>query len=157
MTKAVQSINGNNLRNNRTHADNDGRRHSAKPAKKEETQEQEVLSEFSLVELVTAYEKYDYIKDEADAALKVIKEEMGLRLDAEKVKGKPVAGWSINKVTRPVLSKVPIETARDFGAIKEAVDLEKLGILYRSGAKIPGVVISTYIDVRKMKEPEVEA
>jgi len=71
----------------------------------------------------------------------VLREEILLRmkLDAE-IWGK----FSVTKVKRPNYQSVKLETAKELGAIKEAVDTKVLAALRSKGVEIDGLKESVY-------------
>jgi len=93
------------------------------------------------------------IIEEQEAAVKIVNEELSLRLDAEKLTGKAVGNWGISKAVR-FSFKTTLEEAQALAATKEVPDPAKLKKLLAAGVAIPGVSKSEYIMVRQIEKEQ---
>lgn len=108
-------------------------------------------------ELVARMDQISDLKEELDAELSVIKDELMDRLEKEGRDSFLVNGRSISKVIRKVWSGVSIETAQLYGAVKEEIktfiDTKVLDAVASKGIKIEGMVETVYLNVRTIKKP----
>lgn len=111
------------------------------------------ISETTWDDLLLAREKAVIVKEEMEASLAVISEEMLHRLAEEKINGKIVGGWSISKATRYSFD-TDLKTAKEYGATKEVIDNSKLKELHLKGIEIPGTKKSEYVMVKEIKKSE---
>lgn len=104
-------------------------------------------------QLLDSYLKALQQQEELEAAISVIKDEMITRLDAEKVKGKVVGGYSVTKVTR-VNFRPTIEQARELAATKivESLDTAALKRLHDEGVEIPNTSVTTFVSVKPLEK-----
>lgn len=118
---------------------------------------QQQIIEAGFDQLLDSYLKAMHQQEELDAAISVIKDEMILRLDAEHVKGKVVADYSISKVTR-LNFKPSLEQARELAATKtvESIDTQALKRLHDSGVQIPNTTTTTFVMVRRIEPSEAK-
>jgi len=107
------------------------------------------LTKLTTEKLCEEYIKAGYEEEEIAATKMAIREEIMSRMkyDAE-VFGK----YSVTKVKRPNYSAVKLETARELGAVKEAVDTKMLAKLYSKGVKIEGLKESVYPLIKNIEE-----
>jgi hypothetical protein len=59
-----------------------------------------------------------------------------------------VKGYTLSVSSRPVFSKVTLETARKFDAVHKVVNSTKLNEILKQGNQIEGVEYTNYINVR---------
>ncbi len=116
----------------------------------ENTQEV-IVQEKTMEELVEHYAQAIQMKEDLEAAISVVKDEILLRLDAEGVKGKIVNEYSVTKVTK-TLFKTTLEEATELGAIKFSVDTVKLKKMYEAGAPVPNVVETSYLLIKPVSK-----
>lgn len=114
----------------------------------------ENVSEYTLEELVQAYQNASDELESLTAAMKVVKDEMQSRLQEKNVKGMVVGDYSVTLVERVTASGVKIDTARQLGAtkMKEVVDQPKIKKLMKAGVEVEGVRVTSYIMI-KQNEP----
>src|SRR5438128_2731736 len=111
------------------------------------------LSQYSWDSLLAYREKLNADKEEAEAALKVINDELLIKLAEEKLSGKIVGQWSISKATR-ISFDISIPEARVFGAVKETIDQAVLKKLKAKGIEIPNEKRTEYVLVREVARHE---
>lgn len=121
---------------------------------KQKREEEKLPSEMTYEKLLEMRFQANTTMEELEAAIKVVNEELLIRLRAEKSSGKVVGNWAISKVVRYSFD-TSLDDARALGAIKESVDSSKLKILTQKGIKIPGTKRSEYVLVREVEKPEV--
>lgn len=113
--------------------------------------ENKLPAEMNEQELVNRHEELRFELEERDAEQKVIREELADRLTKEGLNSKPVGEFNVIKVVVVSFPKFLLEKARELGAIKEAVDTEKLKELDRLGGKIEGKQVTISTQIRRIK------
>lgn len=108
-------------------------------------------TEMTWQQLLDMREKANIAKEEIEAGLSVVNEELLERLKKEKINGKVVGNWGISKATRYSF-ETTLEEAEALGAVKQTVDQAKLKKLISSGIKIPGTKVSEYVMVRQVEK-----
>lgn len=106
------------------------------------------LQTVSKEKLLQEYEKLGYKEEEIASTKMAIRQEIlaRMKLDAE------VWGYySVTKVKRPNYNSVKIETAKELGAIKEAVDTKVLANLHAKGVKIEGLKETIYPLIKNLE------
>ncbi len=108
----------------------------------------EQLAVMTREEMVKRYEALNIVLEAIEAEQEAIKTSLmaTMKSDAE-----VIADYSVSKVKR-VSFKTSVEDARSLGAVKEAIDTNILKSLYGSGVQVPGVNVSEYLSVRKLKQ-----
>lgn len=108
-------------------------------------------SEMTFEEIIEFREKLNTQKEEIEAALSVLSDEIINRFKIEKVNGMVVGNIAITKVSRTVF-EVTLEQAKDLGAIimKEVVDNDALKKLHALGVKVP-FRITEYVTIKEIK------
>lgn len=106
-------------------------------------------AQVSYEELLKTREELMAKKEELEAALSVISDELLFRLTEEKISGKIVGNYSITKATR-VSFDVSLETAQALGATKEVIDQAVLKKQLAAGVDVPGMKKTEYIMVREV-------
>lgn len=101
-------------------------------------------------ELIEALERFNDIYDDVQQNLVMIRSELLSRLEEEKKDGEVIGEYSIKKSKR-ISFKTTLEEAKEFGAVKEAVDNDVLKKLHTSGVEVPGAQETVFLSVRKMK------
>lgn len=109
------------------------------------------LSQLSWEELLTKREKLLAAIEELEAEKSVLSDEFLTRLKDENISGKVIGNWSISKATR-ISFAVTIDQAREFGAVKEAIDQAILKKQYLQGANVPGIKRTEYAMVREVEQ-----
>jgi|SRR5579885_997898 len=109
------------------------------------------ITEISIEQLVEAYTKATTLREEIEATMSVVKDEIMARLDAENVKGKVVNDYTVSKATR-VSFRTSLEWAEQAGAVKKTVDAAKLKALYDSGVEVPDTQVTSYLVVRPVPQ-----
>lgn len=104
-------------------------------------------------ELLVTREKAVLAKEELEASIKVINDEMLERLKEEKINGKVIDNYSISKATRYSFD-VDLKKAKELGAVKEMVDQALLKQMYFKGVKFDGIKTTEYILVREVIKDE---
>lgn len=110
------------------------------------------ITELSTEELCEQYENLKFQVEELDAEQKVLRDEIYSRMkeDAE-VHG----DFGVTKVEKLSWNAVKVEQAKEFGAVKEAVDTTKLTKLYKAGAKLPFTPsVISYPLIKRVDQPE---
>lgn len=103
--------------------------------------------------LLEQREKLVHMRDEIDASLKVISEELVIYLDEQKLKGTIIGDWTVSKATR-LSFKTPLDWASQHGATKLAVDNSKLKALYQKGVEVPEVNITNYVLIKQVDKSD---
>ena len=106
------------------------------------------LPTISKEKLLEEYTKLGYKEEEIAATKMVLRGEILARMkrDAE------VWGlYSVTKVRRPNYQSVKLETAKELGAVKEAVDTKVLANLHSKGVKIEGLKESVYPLIKSLE------
>lgn len=108
----------------------------------------EQLAVMTREEMVKRYENLNVVLEAIEAEQDAIKTSLmaTMKSDAE-----VISGYSVSKAKR-VSFKTPLEDARALGAVCEAVDTKILKNLYTNGVEIPGVSVTEYLSVRKLKQ-----
>ncbi len=109
------------------------------------------LPTISKEKLLKEYERLGYKEEEIAGAKQAIRQEIltRMKLDAE------VWGYySVTKVRRPNYNSVKLETAKELGAVKEAVDTKVLANLHSKGVKIDGLKESVYPLIKNLEVEE---
>lgn len=109
------------------------------------------IKTMELMQLVKDAVKIRIMKEEADAALSVINDELRDRLVKMKITGMKVDGHFLSTVKRISVTDVAFSKAKELGATKVVADGEKLRKLYQAGIKIRGVRVNTFIQIREVK------
>jgi hypothetical protein len=108
--------------------------------------------EMTLEELLDYRENFNHELENIAAAIQVINGELLERLKSKKLSGTVVGNRTITKASR-INFKVDLETAKELGAIKEAIDNAKLKKLYIKGVDLPHTV-TEYVLVKEIKKDE---
>lgn len=115
----------------------------------------EELQKLSKERLVQILENNNIASDQLMAEMVIIREEILHRLEEEKKDGELIGEYSVTKAKR-INFKTSLEEAEEFGAVKKAVDTAVLKKLHDKGVKVPGVNITIYLSVRRLKQEEAE-
>lgn len=104
----------------------------------------------TIEELCELHDNVTLARDDLDAQAKVLREivESKMKEDSE-LHG----SWIVSKVKRMGWTEVKVEQAREFGAVKEAVDTTKLNKLYKAGAVLPFTPsVISYVMIKHAEE-----
>ena len=115
----------------------------------------EDLLTLSKEKLIEKLEEFNIKNEEVMANMVMIREELLHRLEEEKKDGERIGEYAVTKAKR-VSFKTTLEEAKELGAIKEAVNTDTLKRLYNKGIEVPGVSVTTYLSVRRLKQEEAE-
>lgn len=107
--------------------------------------------EMTYEELLEMRDQANHAIEQIQAGMKVVNDELMIRLANEGLSGKIIGNWGISKATRYSF-ETTLEEAKELGATKEAVDTTKLKKLLTAGVAIPGVKKSEYILVREVEK-----
>lgn len=108
--------------------------------------------ELKEAELCELDENLSFQLEEIDATKKVIREELAKRMKNE---GEVYGDFQVSKAQRLVWAEVKIEQAKEFGAVKDAVDSPKLTKLYKAGAKLPfEPKVTEYLMIKRLPQGE---
>ena len=110
----------------------------------------EDLLKLSKEKLIQILEDRNIVYDQTMAELVMIRQELLARLEEEKKDGEIIKDYAISKRKR-VTFKTTTEEAEKYGAVKKAIDPKILRSLYNRGIKVPGVVVTEYLSIRKIK------
>lgn len=113
----------------------------------------EDLQKLSKEKLVEKLREFNLQEEQVMASMVMIREELLHRLEEQKIDGELVGEFQIKKAER-ITFKTSLDEAKNFGAIKEAVDTSVLRKLHRKGIKIPGTNTTTYLSVRRISQEE---
>lgn len=104
-------------------------------------------------QLIQLYEDTLDQIDEMLATKEVIKQEFGARLIKEKRDSKEVDGWGVTRFPKVYTSKVSLEEARKFGAVKtvEKVNSAIITKLVKAGTKVLGIEVRHEVRITKLK------
>jgi hypothetical protein len=106
-------------------------------------------------ELVDKLQEFNLQEEQVMASMVMIREELLNRLTEEKKDGELIGEYSIKKAIR-ISFKTSLEQAEELGAIKKSVDSNVLRKIHNKGVKVPGVVETTYLSVRRLAQDENE-
>ncbi len=111
------------------------------------------LEEMTKEQLVQLYADACVEEEEIVATKTVLREEILRRLKGD---GEVIGDYSVTRAKRYSFTAT-VEQAREFGAVKEAVDQTALKKLYLKGAKIPGEVkITEYPIIKNILEEKAK-
>lgn len=102
----------------------------------------------SLPSLLAKRDELKALIAEADAIVKTIDEELLIKVSKTEEKKIMVGKRSIQLIERLSFSKVPLEFAKKFRAVKKVVDGDVLRPLYKKGVAIPDVTTTQYVLVK---------
>jgi len=118
-----------------------------------ENKEPKQPAEMTDEELVERHEELRFMLEELDAEAKIIREEFGDRLDNEHIDGKLVGDYNVSRKKMTTFPDFPIEKAREFGAIKEAIDTTLLRKINKT-TPIEGAKEVSYVTISQSKPKE---
>ena len=110
------------------------------------------IKDMTLLDLVNKAVAFRAEKETIEAGLSVVNDELADRLRSQKVTGLKVNGWFVSRVKRMLTNGVQLSQAREYGAVKESVDSEKIKMLVAKGVKIRGIKFSEYVNIREGSE-----
>jgi len=113
----------------------------------------EDLLKLSKESLIQELETYNILNEDNMTCMVMIREELLHRLEEEKKDGELIGEYSVTKASR-INFKTTLEQAKEFGAVKEAVDTTALRRLHQKGIKVPGTEITVYLSVRRLNQEE---
>ena len=108
------------------------------------------LSKLSDKKLMDQYIKACYQEEQAVAEKMEIREEFKKRLTKAKLNSNVVGDYSILKYKK-ITFKTELAEAEVLGAVKKTKDTKVLRSLYDKGVKVPGVVESVQVAIRRVK------
>jgi hypothetical protein len=113
------------------------------------------IKEITLNDLVDSIVKAQSIVEETEAQVKVLKDEIGDRLRGMKIDGTKVGEYYVKRVKRLSTTDVGIGQAREYGAVKETIDGEKIRQLISKGVKIVGAKWTEFVSIRLAKDKQM--
>ncbi len=115
----------------------------------------ENLQTLNLDQLLETYLNTLHEQETIEATVKVIRDEMALRLDKEGKKGTVVGDYSITKVIRTNF-RPTIEQARELAAtvMVESIDMQALRRLHDQGVTIPNTTQTEFVLVKPVEKKE---
>lgn len=102
-------------------------------------------------ELVQELSDRNIENEQRMAEMVMIREELLNRLEEEKIDGEIIGEYQIRKSKR-VTFKTTVEQAKEFGAIKPAVDSSILRKIHNNGIEVPGYTETVYLSVRRLEQ-----
>lgn len=112
----------------------------------------EMLPDMTNDQLAQAYDQIRYEEEQTKAKKEVLKTEI---LDRLKADGEVWGAYTVTKVVKITFTNVPIEEARKYAAVKEAVDTTLLSKLKKKGVELPFETKETvYPQVKLIKKEE---
>lgn len=111
--------------------------------------------DMTLEKLLSTRQEFALAKEQMEAGMAVINEELLARLTKEKVTAKVVEGFTVSRVTR-ISFATTLAQAKELGAVKEAVDNDALKKLHYSGVIVPATKTSEYVTVRNLEAKDAE-
>ena len=111
------------------------------------------LTVYSKAELVELYQQAATQKEEFEATIEVVKDELILRLKSEKKDGDVINDTAV-QIIKQVRFKTTVDQAREFGAVvtKETIDTKMLRHLHDQGVEVPGTNSSEYLKVQSLNK-----
>lgn len=109
----------------------------------------EQLAAMTREEMVKRYEALNIVLEAIEAEQDAIKTHLMATMKSD---SEVIADYSVSKSKRVSFTKTTLEDARALGAVCEAIDTKILKSLHTSGIVIPGVNVSEYLSVRKLKQ-----
>ena len=102
--------------------------------------------------LVELFQQAAALKEEAEATIEVVKDELITRLKAEKKDGDIINQIAV-QIIKVIRFKTSVDQAREFGATvsKETVDSKVLRRLFDQGIEIPGASNTEYLKVQQLE------
>lgn len=110
------------------------------------------IKDMELPELVEDALRMRQIKEDCDAALAMLNDELKDRLTEMKVTGMRIGENFVSRVTLINVTDVPLSKAKELGAVKTVADSAKLRALYQKGVLKKGVKETVYIKITENKE-----
>ena len=111
----------------------------------------EDLLNLSKEDLIEKLQEFNLENEQVMASMVMIRSEILDRLEEEKKDGELIGEYSVTKAKR-VTFKTSLEEAEELGAVKKAVDTSALRKIHNKGGKVPGVKITVYLSVRRLKQ-----
>jgi hypothetical protein len=111
------------------------------------------IAEYTVETLVKFFDLIRQVQGILEVMRKEIGSELLGRFEGD---GTIVGEFSVVRAKRPSFSKVTMDTAREFGAVKESIDTDKLSKLMKKGIEVPGVTFTEYVLVNSLTKSEEE-
>lgn len=109
------------------------------------------IKAWTMEDLVNEAVEFKQAKEELEQGLDVVRDELRDRLLAMKLTGTEVNGYYVSRMKRFSFPDVTMQEAEGLGAVKKALDTEKLKALYQKGIQIK-CKVSEFINIREKKE-----